>query len=112
MSCPIFSNLKTLAIGDWCISTGADFDILVLYFCQKAMYTQSWTVMFIRRIKNYKLQEVKTGENIFNRQCRRNKQCLTIESTKPIRLKDTTIQIQDLYSAIILHANGFLEQFS
>jgi hypothetical protein len=41
MSCPIFSNLKTLAIGDWCISTGADFDILVLYFCQKAMYTQS-----------------------------------------------------------------------
>jgi hypothetical protein len=30
MSCPIFSNLKTLALGDWCISTGADFDILVL----------------------------------------------------------------------------------
>ncbi|CAL5007742.1 unnamed protein product [Urochloa decumbens] len=30
MSCPIFSNLKTLALGEWCISTGADFDILVL----------------------------------------------------------------------------------
>ncbi|CAO2168356.1 unnamed protein product [Urochloa humidicola] len=30
MSCPIFSNLKTLALGEWCISTGADFDILIL----------------------------------------------------------------------------------
>ncbi|XP_062196350.1 uncharacterized protein LOC133899376 [Phragmites australis] len=30
MSCPTFSNLKTLALGEWCISTGADFDILIL----------------------------------------------------------------------------------
>ncbi|TVU43231.1 hypothetical protein EJB05_09678 [Eragrostis curvula] len=31
MSCPTFSNLKTLALGEWCISTGADFDIIVLF---------------------------------------------------------------------------------
>jgi hypothetical protein len=30
ISCPTFSNLKTLTLGEWCISTGADFDILVL----------------------------------------------------------------------------------
>lgn len=30
MSCPTFSNLKTLALGEWCISSGAEFFILIL----------------------------------------------------------------------------------
>ncbi|CAL5010895.1 unnamed protein product [Urochloa decumbens] len=30
ISCPTFSNLKTLTLGEWCINTGADFDILIL----------------------------------------------------------------------------------
>ena len=30
LNCPTFSNLKTLALGEWCISTAVDFDILLL----------------------------------------------------------------------------------
>uniref|UniRef100_A0A0D9X599 F-box domain-containing protein n=1 Tax=Leersia perrieri TaxID=77586 RepID=A0A0D9X599_9ORYZ len=30
-SCPTFSNLKTLSLGEWCISMVADFDILILF---------------------------------------------------------------------------------
>lgn len=30
LNCPTFSNLKTLALGEWCISTVADFDILLV----------------------------------------------------------------------------------
>uniref|UniRef100_A0A453QKY9 Uncharacterized protein n=2 Tax=Aegilops tauschii subsp. strangulata TaxID=200361 RepID=A0A453QKY9_AEGTS len=29
LSCPTFNNLKTLSLGEWCISRGANFDILV-----------------------------------------------------------------------------------
>ncbi|VAH98412.1 unnamed protein product [Triticum turgidum subsp. durum] len=29
VSCPTFNNLKTLSLGEWCISRGANFDILV-----------------------------------------------------------------------------------
>ncbi|KAJ1267710.1 hypothetical protein BS78_07G078400 [Paspalum vaginatum] len=44
MNCPTFHNLKTLAIGEWCISRGADFDILILLLqhspCLEKLYLQ------------------------------------------------------------------------
>ncbi|WVZ94590.1 hypothetical protein U9M48_040465 [Paspalum notatum var. saurae] len=44
MNCPTFNNLKTLAIGEWCISAGADFDILILLLqhspCLEKLYVQ------------------------------------------------------------------------
>ncbi|CAO2206092.1 unnamed protein product [Urochloa humidicola] len=30
ISCPTFSNLKTLTLGEWCINAGANFDILIV----------------------------------------------------------------------------------
>jgi hypothetical protein len=29
ISCPTFNNLKTLSLGEWCISRGADFYLLI-----------------------------------------------------------------------------------
>lgn len=43
ISCPTFSNLRTLALGEWCIGTGADFDILI----RLLQHSPSWEKLYL-----------------------------------------------------------------
>ncbi|KAK3121405.1 hypothetical protein QOZ80_8BG0652420 [Eleusine coracana subsp. coracana] len=53
ISCPTFSNLKTLALGEWCISTGADFDILVLFL----QHSPNLEKLFLQLEMNFDIQK-------------------------------------------------------
>ncbi|KAL6659305.1 hypothetical protein ACP70R_003345 [Stipagrostis hirtigluma subsp. patula] len=53
VSCPTFTNLKTLALGEWCISTGADFDILVLLL----QHSPNLEKLFLQLEMNFDIQK-------------------------------------------------------
>ncbi|XP_022683127.1 uncharacterized protein LOC101775190 isoform X1 [Setaria italica] len=57
ISCPTFSNLKTLTLGEWCISTGADFDILVLLL----QYSPTLEKLYLHLEKNPDIQKALEG---------------------------------------------------
>ncbi|XP_044960231.1 uncharacterized protein LOC123411368 isoform X1 [Hordeum vulgare subsp. vulgare] len=52
VSCPTFNNLKTLSLGEWCISRGADFDILVRLL-QHTPYLEN---LFLQLEMNFDIQ--------------------------------------------------------
>lgn len=95
MSCPTFNNLKTLSLGEWCISRGADFYILI----RLLQHTPCLEQLFLQLEMNFGI------ENALGR-CKPNGGSFSCKHIRMVKIKCTKDDPRLHMLAQLFKANG------